>query len=142
VPKVPSPADLEGAAEILNAGRKVAILAGQGALHAGEELEQVAEKLAAPIVKALSGKAVVPDDSPYTTGPIGLLGTRPSQEAMENCDTILIVGSAFPYLEYMPKPGQREYKLTWIHSRLVSDSRWNSGLSVTVGKRSRHCSLV
>jgi pyruvate dehydrogenase (quinone) len=106
VPKVPSPADLEGAAEILNAGRKVAILAGQGALHAGDELEQVAEKLAAPIVKALLGKAVVPDDSPYTTGPIGLLGTRPSQEAMENCDTILIVGSAFPYLEYMPKPEQ------------------------------------
>jgi pyruvate dehydrogenase (quinone) len=100
------PSELKQAADILNAGKKVAILAGQGALHATDELEQIAEKLAAPIVKALLGKAAVPDDSPYTTGSIGLLGTRPSQEVMEKCDTLLIVGSSFPYIEYMPKPGQ------------------------------------
>lgn len=99
------PQDLEKAAEILNHGKKVAILAGRGAIHATPQLEQVAELLGAPIVKALLGKAAVPDDSPYTTGTIGLLGTRPSQEAMENCDTLLMVGTSFPYLEYLPKPG-------------------------------------
>jgi pyruvate dehydrogenase (quinone)/pyruvate oxidase len=99
-------ADLEKAAEILNRGKKVAILAGGGALHATDELEQAAELLAAPIVKALLGKAAVPDDSPYTTGGIGLLGTKPSQEAMEDCDTLLMVGSSFPYIEFMPKPDQ------------------------------------
>jgi pyruvate dehydrogenase (quinone) len=103
---LPAETDLRRAAEILNAGRKVAILAGRGALGAGEVLEQVAERLAAPIAKPLLGKAVVPDDSPYTTGSIGLLGTAPSQEAMEHCDTLLIVGSSFPYIEYYPKPGQ------------------------------------
>src|SRR5207247_6172879 len=86
--------------------RKLAILAGRGALGAAEELERTADLLAAPIVKALLGKAAVPDDSPYTTGAIGLLGTRPSQEALEECDTLLIVGSTFPYIEYYPKPGQ------------------------------------
>jgi thiamine pyrophosphate-dependent acetolactate synthase large subunit-like protein len=65
----------------LNAGKKIVILAGRGALHAGDELEQIAQKLGAPIVKAFLGKAAVPDDSPYTTGGIGLLGTKPSQEA-------------------------------------------------------------
>ena len=97
---------LERAAEILNSGKRVAILAGQGALQAGEELEQTAEILSAPIIKALLGKAAVPDDSAYTTGTIGLLGTRPSQEAMEECDTLLIVGSAFTYIEFMPKTEQ------------------------------------
>ena len=77
---------------MLNAGKKIAILAGQGALHATDVLEQAAEKLGAPIVKALLGKAAVPDESPYTTGGIGLLGTKPSQEALEKCDTLLIVG--------------------------------------------------
>src|SRR5437870_5464694 len=104
--RLPADEDLHRAAEILNAGRKVAILAGRGALGAGDELERVADLLAAPIVKALLGKAVVPDDSPYTTGAIGLLGTRPSQEALEACDTLLIVGTSFPYIEYYPKPGQ------------------------------------
>src|SRR5205823_5709427 len=85
---------------------KVAILAGQGALRATDELEQVAELLAAPIVKPLLGKAAVPDDSPYTTGPIGLLGTAPSQEALEACDTLLMVGTSFPYIEFLPRPGQ------------------------------------
>jgi pyruvate dehydrogenase (quinone) len=104
--RVPCDEDLHKAAEILNDGRRIVILAGRGALHATEELEQAAEKLAAPIVKALLGRAAVPDDSPYTTGSIGLLGTKPSQEAMEDCDTILIVGSSFPYIEFMPKPEQ------------------------------------
>lgn len=104
--RLPHQADLERAAEILNQGKKAVILAGRGALNATDELEQTAEVLAAPIVKALLGKAAVPDDSPFTTGGIGLLGTRPSQEAMEDCDTLLMVGTSFPYIEFMPKPGQ------------------------------------
>jgi pyruvate dehydrogenase (quinone) len=104
--RLPDERDLGRAAAILNAGKKVAILAGQGALGAGKELEQLAEKLAAPIIKPLLGKAVVPDHSPYTTGGIGLLGTAPSQEALEECDTLLIVGSSFPYIEFYPRPGQ------------------------------------
>lgn len=104
--RVPPAVDLEHAAAVLNAGKRTVILAGRGALQAGAELEQVAEKIGAPIVKALLGKAVVPDDSPYTTGSIGLLGTKPSQDAMEDCDSLLIAGSSFPYIEFMPKPGQ------------------------------------
>jgi pyruvate dehydrogenase (quinone) len=104
--RMPSDEDLSRAAAILNAGRRVAILAGRGALHATDVLERVADALGAPIIKALLGKAAVPDDSPYTTGTIGLLGTRPSQEALEACDTLLVVGSSFPYLEFYPKPGQ------------------------------------
>ena len=104
--RLPNRVDLERAADILNQGKKVAILAGRGALNATDELEQTAELLAAPIVKALLGKAAVPDDSPYTTGGIGLLGTKPSQEALEDCDTLLMVGTSFPYIEFMPKPGQ------------------------------------
>src|SRR5690349_6266963 len=104
--RLPDRADLERAADILNQGKKVAILAGRGALDATDELEQTAELLAAPIVKALLGKAAVPDDSPYTTGGIGLLGTKPSQEALEDCDTLLMVGTSFPYIEFMPKPDQ------------------------------------
>jgi len=103
---LPAEQDLRRAADLLNAGRKVAILAGRGALHATTELEEAAERLGAPIVKALLGKAAVPDDSPYTTGGIGLLGTRPSQEVMEHCDTLLMVGTSFPYIEFLPKPGQ------------------------------------
>jgi pyruvate dehydrogenase (quinone)/pyruvate oxidase len=106
--RLPSASDLEKAAEILNRGKKVAILAGRGALNATDELEQVAELLAAPIIKALLGKGAVPDDSPYTTGGIGLLGTKPSQEALEDCDTLLLVGTSFPYLEFMPKPDQAQ----------------------------------
>src|SRR5437588_5347011 len=106
--RIPCDEDLRRAADILNAGKRVVILAGRGAVHATEELEQSADKLAAPIVKALLGRAAVPDDSPYTTGTIGLLGTKPSQEAIEDCDTILIAGSSFPYIEFMPKPGQAQ----------------------------------
>ena len=104
--RLPHEDDLRRAAEVLNAGAKVTILAGRGALAATDELLKVAEILGAPIVKALLGKAAVPDDSPYTTGQIGLLGTLPSQEAMENCDTLLMVGTSFPYIEFLPKPGQ------------------------------------
>jgi pyruvate dehydrogenase (quinone) len=106
VAMLPNPSDIQRAADLLNHGEKIAILAGQGALHATDELEKLADALGAPIIKALLGKACVPDDSPYTTGGIGLLGTLPSQEAMEDCDTLLIVGSSFPYIEFMPKPGQ------------------------------------
>ncbi len=99
-------AELQRAADLLNAGKRVAILAGQGALNAGPELEQVAERLAAPVAKALLGKAVLPDDSPFTTGTIGHLGTIPTTQAMDQCDTLLIVGSTFPFNEFYPKPGQ------------------------------------
>jgi pyruvate dehydrogenase (quinone) len=105
---LPEPAEEEisQAAAILNQGKRITILAGRGALHAGAELERIAEILGAPIVKSLLGKSCIPDDSPYTTGGIGLLGTLPSEEAMDACDTLLIVGSSFPYLEYYPKPGK------------------------------------
>src|SRR5207247_4378295 len=104
--QLPSDTELLRAADVLNAGKRIAILVGRGALHATDELEQTAELLGAPIIKALLGKAAVPDDSPYTTGGIGLLGTKPSQEAIEDCDTLLMVGTSFPYIEFMPKPGQ------------------------------------
>jgi pyruvate dehydrogenase (quinone) len=104
--RVPPDEDTRRAADVLNSGNNIAILAGQGALNAGEQLEQIAEKLGAPVIKALLGKAAVPDDSPYTTGGIGLLGTKPSQDALEACDTLLIVGSSFPYIEFLPRPGK------------------------------------
>ncbi|ALG73390.1 pyruvate oxidase [Azospirillum thiophilum] len=103
---VPSEAEMRRAVEILDAGKRIVIMAGQGALHATDELERLAEKTGAVIVKALLGKAAVPDDSPYTTGSVGLLGTEPSQTALEGCDTLLIAGSTFPYIEYYPKPDQ------------------------------------
>lgn len=104
--QLPSETQLARAASILAAGERTAILAGQGALGAGDELAAIAERLGAPVVKALLGKGCLPDDSPCSTGGIGLLGTKPSQEALEDCDTLLIVGSSFPYIEYYPKPGQ------------------------------------
>ncbi len=104
--RLPHSDDVRRGADILNHGKKVVILAGAGALHCTDELEHVAELLGAPIVKALLGKACVPDDSPYTTGPIGLLGTSASQMAMSQCETLFIVGSSFPYIEFLPKPGQ------------------------------------
>lgn len=104
--RLPDRLDLRHAADILNEGKKIVILAGRGALGATEQLEQAAEILAAPIVKPLLGKAAVPDDSPYTTGSVGLLGTKPSQEALEGCDTLLMAGTSFPYIEFFPKPGK------------------------------------
>jgi pyruvate dehydrogenase (quinone)/pyruvate oxidase len=105
-PGRPSPEDLQRLADVLNASTKPAILAGAGALHAREELLAVAEALGAPIIKTLSGKATVPDDSPYTTGGIGLLGTAPSEELMNDLDTLFMVGTNFPYTHFMPEPGQ------------------------------------
>jgi pyruvate dehydrogenase (quinone) len=102
----PQADQLRAAADVLNSGRKVAILVGQGALTAREEVTQVADLLGAPVAKALLGKAVLADDSPFTTGGIGHLGTAPSSWAMKSCDTVLIVGSTMPWFEYYPKPGQ------------------------------------
>ena len=104
--QLPDPEMLQRAADILNKAEKPFILAGRGAIGATQELLAVAERLQAPIGKPLLGKESVPDESPYTTGGVGLLGTRPSQEAFEGCDTLLIVGSSFPYIEFYPKPGQ------------------------------------
>ncbi len=103
---VPEQADLERAAEVLNAGEKVAMLVGQGALGARDEVVSTAERLGAGVAKALLGKAAVPDDLPFVTGSIGLLGTRPSWELMDGCDTLLMVGSSFPYSEFLPEEGQ------------------------------------
>jgi pyruvate dehydrogenase (quinone) len=103
---IPTESDLQAAAEILNAGKRVAILVGQGARDAEAELEKVADLLGAGVAKALNGRFVMPDDLPYVTGSIGLLGTKPSYDMMENCDTLLMVGSSFPYTEFLPKPGQ------------------------------------
>jgi pyruvate dehydrogenase (quinone) len=100
---IPCEADLRAAADVLNAGTRTVILAGRGALGAGSELEQLADLMAAPIVKPLLGKGVVPDDSPFTTGGIGLLGTAPSELALEQCDTLLMAGTSFPYMEFYPK---------------------------------------
>ncbi|HSD01749.1 MAG TPA: thiamine pyrophosphate-requiring protein [Gaiellales bacterium] len=103
---VPQRADLERAAEVLNAGERVAMLVGQGALGARDQVILTAETLGAGIAKALLGKAVVADDLPFVTGSIGLLGTRPSWELMDECDTLLMVGSSFPYSEFLPEEGQ------------------------------------
>ncbi|NRP74276.1 putative thiamine pyrophosphate-containing protein YdaP [Ensifer psoraleae] len=101
---VPLESDLSRAADLLNAGKKVAILAGRGALEARDALRETADLLGAPVAKALLGKAVLPDGDPLTTGGIGILGTAPSQDIMQQCDTLLIVGSTFPYIEYYPAP--------------------------------------
>jgi len=106
VRSVPSPELLQRAAQLINDGSKVAILAGRGCLGARDEILELADRVGGPIIKPLLGKAVVPDDSPFTTGGIGLLGTSPSQDALEECDTLLIAGSGFPYLEFYPKPEQ------------------------------------
>src|SRR5215470_6986332 len=97
---------IQQAADLINDGSKVAILVGQGCLSARDQVLELADKVGGPIVKALLGKAVVPDASPYTTGGIGLLGTAPSGEVMKECDTIIIAGSSFPYMEFLPEPGE------------------------------------
>jgi pyruvate dehydrogenase (quinone) len=103
---VPQGESLASAAALLNAGKKTGIMVGQGALGAGAEVEKIADILGAPVVKSLLGKAVVPDDSPFTTGGLGLLRTLPSEKAMEECDSLFLVGTSFPYMAYLPKPGQ------------------------------------
>jgi pyruvate dehydrogenase (quinone) len=106
-PKVlPYDVDLQRAADVLNAGEKVAILVGAGALQATDQVIAVAEKLGAGVAKALLGKAALPDDLPWVTGSIGLLGTEPSYKLMNECDTLLMIGSGFPYAEFLPKEGQ------------------------------------
>ncbi len=105
-PGRPDEKDLRRIASVLEEGSKIAILAGAGALHARDEVLELAEILAAPVVKTLSGKAVIPDDSPYTTGGIGLLGTRPSEELMEEIDTLFMIGTNFPYTQHLPAPGK------------------------------------
>src|SRR3982750_3786472 len=112
----PAQDDVRTAAGILNAGRKIAILAGQGASTAPLDLLRTAQLLGAPIAKALLGKAILPDDHPYVTGGVGYLGARPSQQVFAACDTLLIVGSGFPYIEYYPKPGQ----VRWVQIDLAA----------------------
>jgi pyruvate dehydrogenase (quinone) len=103
--KVPESEGLRAAAQVLNEGKKVAMLVGAGCLEATDEVIAVADKLGAGLAKALLGKAAVPDDLPFVTGGIGLLGTKPSWDLMKDCDTLLMVGSAFPYSEFLPEPG-------------------------------------
>ncbi|MER7895075.1 thiamine pyrophosphate-requiring protein [Streptomyces sp. NPDC096046] len=103
---VPADTDIEQAAEVLNAGEKVAVLIGQGARGARAEVEELADTLGAGVAKALLGKDALPDDLPYVTGAIGLLGTRPSYELMRDCDTLLMIGSSFPYTQFMPELDQ------------------------------------
>ena len=103
---IPTDADLDRAAAVLNAGERVAMLVGAGAMHAADEVAAMAETLGAGVAKALLGKAVLPDDLPYVTGSIGLLGTKPSWTMMQECDTLLMVGSSFPYSEFLPEEGK------------------------------------
>jgi pyruvate dehydrogenase (quinone) len=116
---VPLDEELERAAKVLDAGERVAMLVGQGALHATSEVIETAERLGAGVAKALLGKAAVPDDLPFVTGSIGLLGTQPSWELMRGCDTLLMVGSSFPYSEFLPEEGQARGVQIDIDPRMV-----------------------
>jgi pyruvate dehydrogenase (quinone) len=116
---VPREDELERAADVLNAGSRVAMLIGQGALHAADEVIEVADMLGAGIAKALLGKAVVPDDLPFVTGSIGLLGTRPSWELMQGCDTLFVVGSSFPYSEFLPEEGKARGVQIDVDGRMI-----------------------
>jgi pyruvate dehydrogenase (quinone) len=117
---VPCPEDLRYAADILNAGERVAILIGQGCFGASMEIDQVADLLGAGVAKALLGKAVLPDHLPYVTGAIGLLGTKPSWDLMMNCDTLLMIGSSFPYPEFLPPEGKARGVQIDIDGRMLS----------------------
>ncbi|MCA1689179.1 MAG: thiamine pyrophosphate-requiring protein, partial [Actinobacteria bacterium] len=116
---VPREEDLHRAADVLNAGERVAMLIGAGALGAAAEVEEVAELLGCGVAKALNGRAALPDDLPYVTGSIGLLGTKPTNDMMEACDTLLMVGSSFPYGEWLPPEGQARAVQIDIDGRLV-----------------------
>ncbi|HXV06236.1 MAG TPA: thiamine pyrophosphate-requiring protein [Solirubrobacterales bacterium] len=116
---IPPEHEVRRAVEILNAGSRVAILVGAGARDAAKEVTEVAELLGAGIAKALNGRDVLPDDLPFVTGPIGLLGSKPSYEMMDGCDTFLMIGSSFPYSEWLPKPGQAHGVQIDIDARLV-----------------------
>jgi pyruvate dehydrogenase (quinone) len=117
---VPKAEDLRHAADVLNAGSKVAILVGAGALNATHQVIEIAEILGAGIAKALLGKAAVPDDLPYVTGSIGLLGTEPSYDMMMECDTLLMIGSSFPYSEFLPEEGQARGVQIDLSGRMIS----------------------
>lgn len=117
---VPGESELKKAAQVINEGEKVAILAGAGAAHAADELKELAELTGAGVAKALLGKTVLDDDLPYVTGAIGLLGTKPSWELMENCDTLLMVGTSFPYSEFLPKEGQARGVQIDIDGKMLS----------------------
>ena len=117
---IPKDEDLQKAADILNEGEKVAMLVGAGALQATDEVMQIADLLGAGVAKALLGKAVLPDALPYCTGPIGLLGTKPSWDMMTECDTLLMIGSSFPYSEFLPKEGQARGVQIEIDPKMVS----------------------
>ncbi|WP_434130225.1 thiamine pyrophosphate-requiring protein [Methylocaldum sp. GT1BB] len=117
---VPKEEDLQKAADVLNQGQRVAMLVGAGALHATDEVTETAEILGAGVAKALLGKAALPDDLPFVTGSIGLLGTRPSYEMMLNCDTLLMIGSRFPYTEFLPKEGQARGVQIDLDGRMLS----------------------
>src|SRR5213596_36495 len=117
---IPKEVDLRRAADVLNAGERVAMLVGAGALQATDEVIEVADTLGAGVAKALLGKAVIPDDLSFCTGPIGLLGSKPSWDMMEECDTLLVVGSSFPYSEFLPKEGQARGVQIDIDAKLVS----------------------
>jgi pyruvate dehydrogenase (quinone) len=117
---VPKRPELEAAARVLNGGKKVAMLVGAGALGAGEDVMRVAELLGAGVAKAWLGKAVIPDDVPHCTGSIGLLGTRPSWDMMQACDTLLVVGSSFPYVEFYPPEGQAKGVQIDLDGRMLS----------------------
>ncbi|MFL5849957.1 MAG: thiamine pyrophosphate-requiring protein [Solirubrobacteraceae bacterium] len=116
---VPDSADLRRAAEVLNAGERVAILVGQGARGAADEVVEVADALGAGVAKALNGRAVLPDELPFVTGSIGLLGTKPSDTMMQGCDTLLMVGSSFPYSEWLPEEGQARGVQVDIDARVI-----------------------
>ena len=116
---VPRDEDLQRAAEVLNSGERVAMLVGQGALGAPREVVETAELLGAGVAKALNGRAALPDDLPFVTGPIGLLGSKPTDHMMERCDTLLMVGSSFPYSEWLPKPGQARGVQVDIDGRML-----------------------
>jgi len=119
-PKViPEDGDLERAANVLNESEKVAMLIGQGAMHAADEVVATAEQLGAGVAKALLGKAALPDDLPFVTGSIGLLGTKPSYDLMMGCDAFLMVGSSFPYSEFLPKEGKARGVQIDLDGRMV-----------------------
>jgi pyruvate dehydrogenase (quinone) len=117
---VPADGDLQRAAEVLNAGERVAMLIGAGAMNAGDEVIETAELLGAGVAKALLGKAALPDDLPFVTGSIGLLGTKPSWTLMDECDTLLMVGSSFPYSEFLPEEGKARAVQIDIDGRMLS----------------------
>nr|MBA3650788.1 thiamine pyrophosphate-requiring protein [Chthoniobacterales bacterium] len=117
---IPTDKDLRQAAEVLNAGEKVAILVGAGALQAADEVIEIAEILGAGVAKALLGKAVLPDALPYCTGAIGLLGTKPSWDMMTGCDTLLMIGSSFPYSEFLPEEGKARGVQIDLDPKMVS----------------------